>query len=108
MPKLCLTFVWVCAGQQGARLAVASASTPKVQSALGAREIPEECVLEGLEFWQAGRYGPICKGQLKKRDGASAAVVVKTLRGTQLAPPGDSLICVILPYSSLRAILRPT
>uniref|UniRef100_A0A3B4TF51 Si:ch73-206d17.1 n=1 Tax=Seriola dumerili TaxID=41447 RepID=A0A3B4TF51_SERDU len=44
-------------------------------------EIPQECVLEGLEFWQTGRYGPICKGLLKKKDGPSSAVVVKCLRG---------------------------
>ncbi|XP_036960573.1 tyrosine-protein kinase STYK1 isoform X1 [Acanthopagrus latus] len=49
-----------------------SASTPW--------ELPEESVLEGLEFWQTGRYGPICKGLLKKRDGASYSVVVKSLR----------------------------
>lgn len=53
-----------------------SASTPW--------ELSEESVLEGLEFWQAGRYGPICKGLLKKRDGASYSVVVKSLRGTTL------------------------
>lgn len=40
--------------------------------------------MEGLEFWQAGHYGPICKGLLKKRDGTSSAVVVKTLRGTEM------------------------
>lgn len=67
-------------GQQGTCLTAASDSTPKVQSALCAWEIPEECVVEGLEFWHAGHYGPICKGLLKKRDGASSAVVVKTLR----------------------------
>lgn len=41
-------------------------------------------MVEELQFWQTGHYGPICKGLLKKRDGASSAVVVKTLRGTQL------------------------
>lgn len=60
----------------------ASVSTPKVQAALYSWEIPEDCVLEGLEFWQTGRHGPICKGLLRKRDGASSAVVVKSLRGT--------------------------
>lgn len=40
--------------------------------------------MEELEFWQAGHYGPICKGLLKKREGASSPVVVKTLRGTQV------------------------
>lgn len=63
-------------------LTAACVSTPKVQQALYSWEIPEECVLEGLEFWQTGRYGPICKGLLKKKDGASSAVVVKCLRGT--------------------------
>ncbi|XP_073326203.1 tyrosine-protein kinase STYK1 isoform X2 [Pagrus major] len=58
----------------------ASASTPKVQAALSPWELPEESVLEGLEFWQTGRYGPICKGLLKKKDGASYAAVVKSLR----------------------------
>lgn len=47
-------------------------------------EIPDESVVEELEFWQAGHYGPICKGLLKKRDGAPSAVVVKFLRGTRL------------------------
>ena len=69
-------------GQQSVSLAAASVSAPKVQAALYPWEIPEECVLEGLEFWQMGRHGPICKGLLRKRDGASSAVVVKSLRGT--------------------------
>uniref|UniRef100_A0A3Q3X3K1 Protein kinase domain-containing protein n=1 Tax=Mola mola TaxID=94237 RepID=A0A3Q3X3K1_MOLML len=43
-------------------------------------EMPKECVVEELEFWQTGHYGPICKGVLKTRDGASSAVVVKSLR----------------------------
>ncbi|XP_070696098.1 tyrosine-protein kinase STYK1 isoform X2 [Pempheris klunzingeri] len=67
-------------GQQSAPLTAASVSTPKVQAALKPWEIPEECVLEGLEFWQTGRRGPICKGLLRKRDGNSSAVVVKSLR----------------------------
>lgn len=66
--------------QQSVSLSAASVSAPKVQAALLPWEIPEECVLEGLEFWQTGHFGPICKGLLRKRDGASSAVVVKTLR----------------------------
>ncbi|XP_045912837.1 tyrosine-protein kinase STYK1 [Micropterus dolomieu] len=67
-------------GQQIVSLTAASVSTPKVQAALYPWEIPEECVVEGLEFWQTGRHGPVCKGLLKKRDGSFSAVVVKTLR----------------------------
>ncbi|XP_054464861.1 tyrosine-protein kinase STYK1 isoform X2 [Anoplopoma fimbria] len=67
-------------GQQSVSLTVACIGTPKVHAALYPWEIPEEFVLEGLEFWQTGRYGPICKGLLKKRDQNSSAVVVKCLR----------------------------
>ncbi|XP_030590440.1 tyrosine-protein kinase STYK1 [Archocentrus centrarchus] len=67
-------------GKQSVSLAAASVRAPKVQSVLDHWEIPEECVLEGLEFWQTGCYGPICKGLLKKKGGASSAVVVKCLR----------------------------
>ncbi|XP_042347370.1 tyrosine-protein kinase STYK1 isoform X2 [Plectropomus leopardus] len=67
-------------GQQSVSPTAASVSAPKVQAALCPWEIPEECALEGLEFWQSGRHGPICKGLLKKRDGATSAVVVKSLR----------------------------
>lgn len=50
----------------------------KVQEALW--EIPKECALEGVEFWQTGHYGPICKGVLKKSDGRATAVVIKSLQ----------------------------
>lgn len=69
-------------GQHSVFLTATPVNTPKVQQALYPWEITEECILEGLEFWQTGHYGPICKGLLKKRDGASTAVVVKSLRGT--------------------------
>lgn len=68
------------ADQQSLSLNAASVSTPKVWAALSPWEIPEECVLEGLEFWQTGRLGPICKGLLRRRDGVSSAVVVKALQ----------------------------
>lgn len=79
-------YLWLgfSTGQQIVSLTAASVSTPKVQAALYPWEIPEECVVEGLEFWQTGRHGPVCKGLLKKRDGSFSAVVVKTLRGTVL------------------------
>ncbi|KAM9856130.1 tyrosine-protein kinase STYK1 [Aulostomus maculatus] len=67
-------------GQQCVALAAASLSTPKVQAALNPWEIPEECTLEELKFWQKGYYGPICKGLLKDGSGASSDVVVKCLR----------------------------
>lgn len=60
----------------------AGSGTLKAQALLRSWEIPEECVIEGLEFWQKGHYGPICKGQLKNRNGWSSAVVVKSLKGT--------------------------
>ncbi len=78
--NLCLV-VFFLTGQQSESLTVPSFSTPQVQAALSSWEIPEECTLEGLEFWQTGYYGPICEGLLKGRDGASSAVVVKSLRG---------------------------
>lgn len=40
--------------QQSVSLAAVSVRAPKVQSVLDRWEIPEECVLEGLEFWQTG------------------------------------------------------
>lgn len=60
----------------------AASGTLKAQALLRTWEIPEECVMEGLEFWQKGHYGPTCKGQLKNRNGSSSAVVVKSLKGT--------------------------
>ncbi|XP_075331336.1 LOW QUALITY PROTEIN: tyrosine-protein kinase STYK1 [Odontesthes bonariensis] len=65
-------------GQQRASEGSASVSAPK--AALHPWEIPEECTLEGQEFWQPGRYGPICKGLLRQKDGASSFVVVKSLQ----------------------------
>lgn len=79
-------------GQQNVYLTPASFSTPKVQAALYPWEIPEECVLEGLEFWQKGRYGPICKGLLSKRDGASSVVVVKSLRDATNQPEAKEFV----------------
>lgn len=68
--------------QQAAPVTEAGSGILKAQALLQSWEIPEECVIEGLEFWQTGHYGPICKGQLKNRNGSSSAVVVKSLRGT--------------------------
>lgn len=57
--------------------------TPRhAQDTLGQWEIPIHCVLEGVEVFQMGRYGPICKGLLKE-DNTSTAVVIKTLKGTE-------------------------
>lgn len=73
--------VFILTGQQCVSVTTASQSPPSVQEALCPWEIPRECSLEGLKFWQSGRYGPICNGLLK-RGGTSTAVVVKSLRGT--------------------------
>ncbi|XP_046895707.1 tyrosine-protein kinase STYK1 isoform X2 [Hypomesus transpacificus] len=49
------------------------------QDAVCLWEIPGDCTLEGLEFWQSGRYGPICRASLR-REATPTPVVVKTLR----------------------------
>ncbi|XP_066527754.1 tyrosine-protein kinase STYK1 isoform X2 [Hoplias malabaricus] len=48
--------------------------------ALSSWEMPAHCVLEEVEFFKNGHYGPMCKGQLRQ-DGTVTAVVVKTLKG---------------------------
>ncbi|XP_018540022.1 tyrosine-protein kinase STYK1 isoform X1 [Lates calcarifer] len=88
-------------GQQSVSLTAACVSTPKVQQALYSWEIPEECVLEGLEFWQTGRYGPICKGLLKKKDGASSAVVVKCLRDGPNHPEAKEFVEWLLFHATV-------
>ncbi|XP_068997605.1 tyrosine-protein kinase STYK1 isoform X2 [Embiotoca jacksoni] len=79
-------------GQPSVSLTAASVSPPKVQAALRPWEIPEECVLKGLEFWQTGHYGPICKGLLKRRDGGSSAVVVKSLQDGLNQPEAEEFV----------------
>ncbi|XP_037627327.1 tyrosine-protein kinase STYK1 isoform X1 [Sebastes umbrosus] len=88
-------------GQQSVSLAAASVSAPKVQAALYPWEMPEECVLEGLEFWQTGRHGPICKGLLKKRDGAPSAVVVKSLRDGPNQPEAKEFVEWVLFHATV-------
>ncbi|KAM6976793.1 tyrosine-protein kinase STYK1 [Aplochiton taeniatus] len=62
---------------------------PGLQDSLRPWEVPDAYTLEGLEFWQTGRYGPICNGCLKQ-EGASTAVVVKTLKeGPNQPKPGE-------------------
>nr|XP_046252776.1 tyrosine-protein kinase STYK1 isoform X2 [Scatophagus argus] len=88
-------------GQQSASLTAASVSTPKVQATLHPWEIPEECALEGLEFWHKGCYGPICKALLKTRDGASSSVVVKSLRDGTNQPEAKEFVQWILFHATL-------
>ncbi|XP_029363147.1 tyrosine-protein kinase STYK1 [Echeneis naucrates] len=88
-------------GQQNVTLTAASVSTPKVQQVLNSWEIPQECVLEGLEFWQAGRYGPICKGLLKRGDGSSSAVVVKSLRDGPNQPEAKEFVERLLFHATV-------
>ncbi|XP_023271436.1 tyrosine-protein kinase STYK1-like isoform X1 [Seriola lalandi dorsalis] len=88
-------------GQQSVTLTAASVSTPKVQQALYPWEIHQECVLEGLEFWQTGRYGPICKGLLKKKDCPSSAVVVKCLRDGPNQPEAKEFVEWLLFHATV-------
>lgn len=67
--------------QQAASMTEAGSGTSKARTLLQSWEIPKDCVVEGLKFWQQGHYGPICEGHLKNGNGSSA-VVVKSLRGT--------------------------
>ncbi|KAK2851861.1 hypothetical protein Q5P01_008137 [Channa striata] len=78
-----------------------SLGTPKVQQVLCPWEITEECVLEGIEFWQTGRYGPICKGLLKKRDGATTAVVIKSLRDGPEHPEAKEFVEWLLFHATV-------
>ncbi|XP_056131324.1 tyrosine-protein kinase STYK1 isoform X2 [Lampris incognitus] len=66
-------------GQRSVSLSADSKVCPEAQEALQPWQLPAEYALEGLQFWQSGRYGPICNGRLKK-EGTSQAVVVKLLR----------------------------
>ncbi|KAM3617111.1 uncharacterized protein V6R79_002357 [Siganus canaliculatus] len=79
-------------GQLSVSMTAASVSTPKMQAALCPWEIPDQCVLEGLEFWQTGRYGPICKGLLKRGDSSCSAVVVKSLRDGTNQPEAKEFV----------------
>ncbi|XP_019963009.2 tyrosine-protein kinase STYK1 isoform X1 [Paralichthys olivaceus] len=88
-------------GRQSVTLSAASVNAPKARQDLCPWEIPEECVLEGLEFWQTGRYGPICKAQLKRRDGPSSAVVVKSLRDGPNQPEAKEFVKWLLFHATV-------
>ncbi|AWP10157.1 putative tyrosine-protein kinase STYK1-like [Scophthalmus maximus] len=88
-------------GQPSVPLSAAPLSTPRGRQDLCPWEIPEECVLEGLEFWQTGRYGPICKGLLRKRDGSSSAVVVKSLRDGPDRPEAGEFVEWLLFHATV-------
>lgn len=90
--EVLIYYVCLETGHQDTCLTATSDSTEKVQSGLSASEIPEDCVVEELQFWQAGHYGPICKGLVKKRDKTSSAVVVKTLRGKLLVYQRNEIV----------------
>ncbi|XP_058498847.1 tyrosine-protein kinase STYK1 isoform X2 [Solea solea] len=87
--------------QQSLTLTTASVSTSKVQQALRPWEVSDECVLEGVEFWQTGRYGPICKGLLRKGDGVSSAVVIKSLRDGPDHPEAKEFVEWLLFYATV-------
>ncbi|KAL4623776.1 tyrosine-protein kinase STYK1-like [Arapaima gigas] len=67
------------AGQGLVNIATVSAGLVTARDALGPWEVSKDCVLEGLEFLEMGRYGPVCKSRLQRR-GITCAVVVKTLQ----------------------------
>lgn len=79
-------------GQPILSLTSAAVSSPKVQTALFPWEIPDKCTFEGLEFWQTGHYGPICKGLLKNKDGVLSAVVIKSLRDGPNQPEAEEFV----------------
>lgn len=74
-------------------------SAPKVQAALSHWEIPPDCALDGVDFWQKGHYGPICKGKLKRKDGSSQPVVVKSLRDGPDKPEAQEFIELVAFHS---------
>ncbi|KAF7660488.1 hypothetical protein LDENG_00281370, partial [Lucifuga dentata] len=90
----------VTEGQQCVSVTTPSISPPKVQETLNPWEIPGECSLEGLKFWQSGCYGPICNGVFK-RDGTSTAVVVKSLRDGSNQPEAKEFVEWVLFHATV-------
>ncbi|XP_040008870.1 tyrosine-protein kinase STYK1 isoform X2 [Xiphias gladius] len=88
-------------GQRRPPPTAASVSAPKAQRALRPWEIPEECVLEGLQWWRTGRYGPVYKGLLRRRDGPSSAVVVKSLRDGPNHPEAKEFVEWLLFHAAV-------
>lgn len=76
-----------------------SGSVPKVRVVLSHWEIPPECTLEAVDFWQKGHYGPICKGKLKRKDGGSQPVVVKSLRDGPDKPEAKEFVELVAFHS---------
>ncbi|XP_056588814.1 tyrosine-protein kinase STYK1 isoform X2 [Triplophysa dalaica] len=72
-----------------------------VHDSLGPWEIPAHCVLEGVEVFQTGRYGPICKGQLKQEN-QSTAVVIKTLKDRTNQHDAKEFVDLVLFHSAGR------
>ncbi|KAI7794182.1 putative tyrosine-protein kinase STYK1, partial [Triplophysa rosa] len=71
-----------------------------VQDSLGPWEIPAQCVLEGVEVFQMGRYGPICKGQLKQEN-QSTAVVIKTLKDRTNQHDAKEFVDMVLFHAAI-------
>ncbi|XP_072305359.1 tyrosine-protein kinase STYK1 [Eucyclogobius newberryi] len=76
-----------------------SGAPPKVPASLGPWEMPPECSLEAVDFWQKGHYGPICKGTLKRPDSSSQAVVVKSLTDGPDKPESGEFVELVLFHS---------
>ncbi|KAK7884907.1 hypothetical protein WMY93_028030 [Mugilogobius chulae] len=72
---------------------------PKVHPLLGHWEMPPDCSLEGVNFWQKGHYGPICKGTLRRKDGSSQPVVIKSLTDNPDKPESAEFVELVLFHS---------
>ncbi|XP_051515060.1 tyrosine-protein kinase STYK1-like [Myxocyprinus asiaticus] len=70
------------------------------QDALSPWEIPAQCTLEGVELFQMGHYGPICKGQLKQ-DSISTAVVIKSLKDMSTQHEAKEFVDLVLFLASV-------
>lgn len=70
------------------------------QDTLGPWEIPIQCVLEGVEVFQMGQYGPTCKGLLKE-DNTSTAVVIKTLKDRSNQHEAKEFVDMVLFHAAI-------
>ncbi|XP_060793456.1 tyrosine-protein kinase STYK1 [Neoarius graeffei] len=69
-------------------------------NALSSWEMPTHCILEEVEFLKNGRYGDICKGQLK-RDGVATAVIIKMFKGSPNNHEAKVFVDLALFYSAV-------
>ncbi|XP_051517107.1 tyrosine-protein kinase STYK1-like isoform X2 [Myxocyprinus asiaticus] len=77
-----------------------SGTLQPAQDKLGPWEIPAQCTLEGVELFQMGHYGPICKGQLKQ-DSISTAVVIKILKDRSNQHEAKEFVDLVLFHAAV-------